>query len=250
MAVTRSPNFGALAETYDRLRPVDENWWELFGLLVSEGDLAGRRVLDVGSGTGVLARALGARGARVWGVDPSDEMVAQARALERHGVAFARASAEALPFEDGWFERAVLRLVVHLLDRPRAFSELARVLVPDGRIVVATFQPDHFRGFWLNDLFPALEEIDGSRFPTPERLAADIRAAGFESVREHRLVQRGRLGRAEALERIRSRYISTLHLLDEREYTKGLARAERDLPEEIAYELHWLVAVGERGANP
>jgi len=46
---------------------------------VAEGDLRGRRVLDVGCGTGQLALALVDRGAKVWGVDPSSEMLEQAR---------------------------------------------------------------------------------------------------------------------------------------------------------------------------
>ena len=49
-----------------------------------------------------------------------------------------------LPFKDGWFERAIMRLVVHLLDRPRALREAARVLVPGGRFAIATFDPLHF----------------------------------------------------------------------------------------------------------
>ena len=44
------------------------------------------------------------------------------------------APAEQLPFKDGWFERALMWLVVHLVDRPRAFGEAARVLAPDGRL--------------------------------------------------------------------------------------------------------------------
>ena len=38
------------------------------------------------------------------------------------------APAERLPFKDGWFERAVMWLVVHLVDRPQAFAEARRVL--------------------------------------------------------------------------------------------------------------------------
>ena len=41
-------HFGRVARRYDELRPADENWWELFELLVREGDLVGRRVLDIG----------------------------------------------------------------------------------------------------------------------------------------------------------------------------------------------------------
>ena len=59
-----APDYGPLAESYDRLRPADANWHELLDVLVEEGDLAGRRILDVGCGTGRLAAALAERGAR------------------------------------------------------------------------------------------------------------------------------------------------------------------------------------------
>ena len=52
------PDFGARARVYDSLRPADEAWWEAFAALVELCDLTGRRVLDVGCGTGRLAAAL------------------------------------------------------------------------------------------------------------------------------------------------------------------------------------------------
>lgn len=236
------PDFGALAATYDELRPADANWWELFELLVREGDLVGRRVLDVGCGTGRVAAALAERGSRVWGVEPSPEMASRAR---DRGVHVKVARAEQLPFKEDWFERAVLWLVAHLVDRPATFAELARVLGPDGRVAVATFDPEHFSRYYLNRLFPSLERIDRERFPAPPVLADELEAAGF-SARLLRLSQRAELDRAEALERIRGRFISTLRLLDEAEFERGVAQAERALPERVAYELHWAIAVASR----
>jgi len=236
------PEFGPLAATYDELRPADRNWWELFELLVREADLVGRRVLDVGCGTGRVAAALHERGSRVWGVEASPEMAARAR---ERGVHVKVARAEALPFKDGWFERAVLWLVAHLVDRPAVFAELSRVLSPDGRIAIATFDPTHFERYYLNRLFPSLERIDRSRFPEPETLAEELRETGLEP-RVVRLSQQAEIGRTEALERIRGRFISTLRLLDEEEFDQGLARAEQELPERVAYELEWAVVLATR----
>jgi SAM-dependent methyltransferase len=213
---------------------------------MSEGDLRGRRVLDLGCGTGRLAAALAERGAKVWGVDPSAEMLAHARASVGPRVGLKQGRAEALPFRDGWFEGAVLRLVVHLLDRPRALPELVRVLAPKGRVVVATFAPGHFEWYWLVGVFPEVGEIDRERFPAPERLGAELAEAGFTGARTRTLAQRGRLSRAEALEKIRGRYISTLRLLDEETFSAGLARAERELPETIETRLEWAVVVADR----
>jgi len=244
--VSAQPDFAPLAQSYDELRPRDDDWWELLDVLVREGDLAGRRLLDLGCGTGALAEALDERGARVWGVDASDAMLEVARARLPARVPVRRGEAERLPFRDGWFERVVARLVVHLVDRPRAFAEAVRVLGPDGRAVLATMDPAHFDTFWLNRLFPRLEEIDRARFPTAAALSEELAGAGFRAVRVVRLGQRGAFTRERALERIRGRYISTLHLLPEDEYRAGLERAERELPASVEYAREWLVAIAER----
>jgi SAM-dependent methyltransferase len=175
-------------------------------------------------------------------------MLARARASAGSAVGLKLGRAEALPFKDGWFERAVLRLVVHLVDRSRALPELARVLAPAGRAAIATFVPEHFERYWLTAVFPEIAELDLARFPTPARLASELGEAGFESVRTRTLTQRIRLSREDALERIRGRYISTLRLLDDDTVAAGLARAERELPEEIESVLEWAVLSADRPA--
>jgi SAM-dependent methyltransferase len=238
-----APDFGKVAATYDELRPTDEKWWELFELLVREGDLLGRRVLDIGCGTGRVAAALADRGARVWGVEPEPRMAELAR---KRLSTVKIAPAEKLPFKEGWFDRAVMVLVIHLLDRPRAFAEARRVLARDGRLVVATFDPAHFERYWLNRFFPSLEAIDRSRFPEPPELRRQLEEAGFATVRLVRLSQRSSIDREGALERVRGRFISPLQLLGEDEYQHGLRRMEQELPDENEYALEWVVAVADK----
>jgi ubiquinone/menaquinone biosynthesis C-methylase UbiE len=245
MGSTPAPDFSQLAAVYDVLRPADENWWEVYGLVERLADLRGRRVLDVGCGTGRLSVALAERaGAKVWGVDASPAMLAVARDKAPRGVAFKEARAESLPFKDGWFERVVLWLVVHLVDRTAAFAEARRVLSPSGRVAVVTFDASHFDAYWLNAYLPSLERIDRARFPDRDGLVAELGAAGFDGVETVLVRQRQELEREQALERLRARHISTLQLIDADEYERGLAEAERTLPAVVRYGLNWLVAVG------
>jgi ubiquinone/menaquinone biosynthesis C-methylase UbiE len=245
-----SVDFGRLAPSYDRVRPIDDSWLTAFELVVREADLRGRRVLDLGCGTGRLSSVLAERGiARVWGVDPSPEMLAVARAKVPKSVGLKEGRAEQLPFRDAWFDRVVMWLVAHHVDRPAAFREVARVLVPDGRLAVVTFDTGHFRRFWLNRYFPTIQKIDVERFPSEDSLRAELEGAGLGTVRFVRLAQHVSLTREHALERIHHRHISTFDLLDEEEIRAGTAMAERDLPERVEYDQEWLVAIAELAAR-
>jgi ubiquinone/menaquinone biosynthesis C-methylase UbiE len=216
----------------------------VFRLVEREAGLEGRRVLDVGCGTGRVEQALEGR-ARVWGVDASEGMLAVA---ERRGLSarFKLARAEQLPFKDSWFERTIMWLVVHLVDRPRAFAEAHRVLTPGGRLAIVTFHPDYFGRYWANRLFPSMEEIDRARFPTEGRLREELLGARFGDIRFERLSQHAVLSREKALERISRRHISTFDLLDDEEIRAGAEQAERELPDRIEYPIELLIAIAER----
>ena len=242
------PDFGARARVYDTLRPADAAWWEAFAALVELGDLRGRRVLDVGCGTGRLAAALANEAhAKVWGIDASAEMVAVARETLPAGVGIRQGAAERLPFRDGWFDRVTMSLVIHLVDRPQALAEARRVVPADGRIAISTFHPDHFASYWLNPFFPSIREIDEARFPTPGRDAAGARRGRLPAVREHDgCTATLEISREDALARIRGRHISTFDLLPAAEIEEGTARAERELPDRVVTPLDRLVVVGIR----
>ena len=108
-------------------------------------------LLDAGCGPGVLHPALAALGVRIAGVDASPGMVREARAQACAGgyaLAVTVGDAQALPFRDACFERAMANhMLYHVPDQRAALEELRRVLRPGGRAVMATNGADNFAQF-------------------------------------------------------------------------------------------------------
>jgi demethylmenaquinone methyltransferase/2-methoxy-6-polyprenyl-1,4-benzoquinol methylase len=106
------------------------------------------RVLDVATGTGLVARALVRRyGCSVVGLDQSAEMLGRARALVGSGVELVQGEAERLPFGDASFDALTFTYLLRYVDDPSAtMRELARVVRPGGRIAMLEFHVP--RGLW------------------------------------------------------------------------------------------------------
>jgi len=242
-ALKADGGFDRCAARYDELRPIDGAWWQVFERIVEIGALPGRRVLEVGSGTGALAAALEERAkARVWALDASQEMVTVARG---RGVNARQGLAERLPFRRGWFDAVVMRMVCHLLDRPRALAEAARVLAPEGRIVIATEDPDSFESVWFTRFFPSVVVLDRQRFPSVAELGAELADTGFTRLAVETLDQRRTYTRERALEILEAKAYSTFELLDPAEYAEGLLRARAELPAEVTSAFRWLLLRAE-----
>lgn len=125
-----------VAEGFDALRfsgPIGQHLQRVQEALLLEvlAPLDGRRVLDVGAGTGRASLALASKGAIVHGLDASSEMldVARARAAQAGlAITFEVADAHALPVADRSVDAAVcFRLLMHVIDWPKCVAELCRV---------------------------------------------------------------------------------------------------------------------------
>ena len=117
--------------------------YERPAMLALAGDVAGRRILDAGCGSGPLFAALRDRGAIVTGFDKSSGMLELAR--RRLGGDADLQVAELgrpLPFPDDTFDDVTASLVLHYLeDWGPALAELRRVLKPGGRLIVSVDHP-------------------------------------------------------------------------------------------------------------
>ena len=118
-------------------------YYERPAMLALAADVAGRRILDAGCGSGPLLLALRERGAIVTGFDKSARMLEQAR--RRLGDDADLQVAELgspLPFPDDMFDDVTASLVLHYLeDWGPALAELRRVLKPGGRLIVSVDHP-------------------------------------------------------------------------------------------------------------
>ena len=119
--------------------------WRRF--LVSRLPADHGRVLDVATGTGLVAAELRRRGFRVTGLDQSREMLALARRRFGGRVELVEASAEAVPFPDATFDHLTFTYLLRYVDDPGAtLRELARVVRPGGTVSSLEFGvPD---GIW------------------------------------------------------------------------------------------------------
>jgi SAM-dependent methyltransferase len=107
------------------------------------GDVAGRRILDAGCGSGPLFAALRERGAIVTGIDKSAGMLELARRRLGDDADLQLADlGSTLPFPDDMFDDVAASLVLHYLqDWGPALAELRRVLKPGGRLIVSVDHP-------------------------------------------------------------------------------------------------------------
>jgi SAM-dependent methyltransferase len=107
--------------------------------MLEEGTRAGGRTLDVACGVGKLATEVTARGGEGWGLEPSKEMLGLGRWVYPDGrAALVRGVAETLPFRDGSFDRIICQGSLDHFVAPQDFmQEAARVMRPDGRLIIA-----------------------------------------------------------------------------------------------------------------
>jgi SAM-dependent methyltransferase len=155
------------------------------------GLAAGQRALDVGAGPGALTAELVKRlGAdAVTAVDPSASFIDALRA-RLPGVDARQASAERLPFPDGWFDAALAQLVVHFMTDPvGGLREMARVTRAGGSVAACVW--DHTAGgqgplaaFWHAALSLDPADHDESALPGAREghLAELLTSAGLRQV--------------------------------------------------------------------
>ncbi len=134
-------DFGRTAADYGRYRAGFPP--RFFKRLFDEGWVAtGNQVLDLGTGTGTIARGLALRGCLATGLDSEQHLLTEAARLDREaatGVAYVEGRAEETGLPSARFDVVTAGQCWHFFDRARTTREVARVLGPGGRLVIAHF---------------------------------------------------------------------------------------------------------------
>jgi len=141
-------NFGAAAEDFARFRAGFPD--SLFDRLAALGiGASGETIVDVGTGTGTLARGFALRGARVIGIDPDGRLLDQARRLDVAAsatVEYKIGTAEAIPLTDGVADIVSAGQCWHWFDGQKAAMEFSRITKSHASVVVAYFSWIPFSG--------------------------------------------------------------------------------------------------------
>lgn len=134
-------NFGKTASDYASYRASYPE--ALFHRLRSYNiGLPGQNILDLGTGTGYLARPLARQKANVTGLDPSAELLAAARQLDQKqniNILYIQGKAEQLPFADESFQIVTAGQCWHWFQRNKTAHEVYRVLEPGGKAAIVHF---------------------------------------------------------------------------------------------------------------
>lgn len=248
-------DYSQIAQSYDRYRDLSASQLKLrLDKIIQLGKIApSTRVLDIGCGTGRLTIPLQQMThAQVYGLDLSPEMLEQAKQKKgAQNIHWILGDAQILPFPEKFFDCTFMCLVLHHIeDKAKAIREIYRVLKPGGRSLIWTTSHQQIKDYLLNEFFPSLEKIDLDRFPSIATIKTLMKAAGYSSIQEEAVIFQERIATSRYIEKVRNKYISTLSLLCEEEFSAGLKRLERCLPQRYGPKMirryQFTIVVGEK----
>ncbi len=234
-------DYNTLARDYARHRRA---WSEVVKSLVEGGELGpASKVLEVGCGTGnYLMELEQTAGCSVWGIDPSEQMLAEARARSPGGR-IKLGAAEQLDFPADYFDLVFsVDVIHHVQDRPEYFRESHRVLKSGGRVCTVTDSEEIIRHRRpLAVYFPETVAVELQRYPRISDLRTMMAAAQFARLWEVEVEHEYELTDSEGY---RDKAFSSLLLIPPEAFARGIQRMEWDLqthpiPAAARYLLLW-----------
>jgi ubiquinone/menaquinone biosynthesis C-methylase UbiE len=219
-------NYTDISKTYDNYRSYPQG---LIKSIVELGRISrGKKVLDLGCGTGNIAWQLQQIiRTDVIGADASFPMlkVAKSKSLE---VICTDINNQQLPFRDGSFDTIIGAYVIHQIKNLNfLLSECYRVL-RDGVLVLLTSSHKQIEDQHpiIKDFFPSYVAIDKGRFPDIDRIDYLLNSLKFKGIQHEEVTVANIPLDHEYLQKVKSKYVSTYHLMPEGEFENGVAKLE------------------------
>lgn len=138
--------YNEIARDYHARRMRGNDFNELLDKKISFsflGDVKDKRILDAGCGTGIFSKELDKKGANLFSIDLSEEMLSIARKnCKGTKIVFERGSIDDLPYENNYFDKVISNLAIHSIENPLpCLEEFGRVLKEGGVLVFSTNHP-------------------------------------------------------------------------------------------------------------
>lgn|GEM_PF-1271169 len=173
------PDYSGQAKHYDRTRSASPSVLKV--LREALRGAPGRRLADIGGGTGNYALALASEGWEPIVVDRSPEMLAYAAAK---GLDTLEADAQRLPFDDESFDAVtMISMLHHVEDRGAALAQARRILGAGGVLVLMGFAGEDADDLWILDYFPCSRPWMADTHPPRAAFLAELPTATLDTFR-------------------------------------------------------------------
>ena len=174
-------DFGQVANSYARSRE-DIPVTLMDSLQLRNIFFDGKKVADIGSGTGALTRKIAMRKANIVGIEPSVELLDQAKTLNQiknFTIPYWQGTAEATGLEDSKYDIVTVMRAWHWFDRSKAIQEMKRILKAKGTLIVidSGFLADS--AIVEKTLEVLTEYVDGGLKPAGSKATSKQRINGF-----------------------------------------------------------------------
>lgn len=227
----RLVNYDTIAEVYDR-RYERSDYSTILRLLL-DFVRGGKRLLEIGCGTGQWLSELTKAGYDVVGLDPSRNMLKTATEKSRQPELIL-GCAESVPFGTSTIDRLFcINALHHFSQKERFMTEARRVLHNGGGILIIRLDPhtglDHW---WIYDYFPQVIDIDKRRCPSTISLRKSMQENGFINCKTiEALHMPVKLSARSALQsgRLAKNTTSQLTILTDEEYNARISRLIKDI---------------------